>query len=374
MPSARNEPSEFAGLARREAALGRRRYALILAALCQMLSFTLYSMAIWQDNPGTRFHATYAVLCRDPFTHDPVGEPQARHRILGPLIAYAVGLRGDSGQLVLIAATFLFLVLFYLFVRRRWDCEGATLFTALIATTPVVSTSQSWPGYSDILGEVAILVAMMVSSPWLTGPILFVGMLGDERCIAAAPLVALWHVGIKTDRRPAVAFLIRGLGSTVALMLWIAFYKWIESEFVRQMPDFDNDEFKASIADGRFALNAVTYLPGGVYYALRSAWLFPALAVARGGEPGRGWLTIAVGVATAAALIPGALVDDHSRCMAVAWPVVLIAADTVRRQTPEQFSLLVYVALVLNIVTPMYDVFARGFVLREPLLAELFHL
>lgn len=357
--------------ARLEARVGRAWFALLVAGVAQLLSFTLYSYHFWDPTPA-RFVNTYAVLCRDPFTHAPVDTPQARQRVLGPLVAYAVGLRGEGGQAVLVAAVFLFLAGFYLLARRRWPCEETVLLTLLMATTQTVTTSQTWLGYPDVLASAAVLACMAARRPWVFGPVLFLGMLGDERCVASAPLAALWHVAVRTDPRPARAFLARGAWAAAALGAWAGFYKWVQAEYVSGMPDYDNAEFLRAHLTGRMAVHGLTYLPGAAFEAFRTAWMFPALFFVGSAARGRRRFGAAVAAFTLLAAVPGLVVIDHSRCIALCcWPVVLIGAESVRRESPGGFRSLVYAAVTLNMVTPMYDVLTDGYFLRFPLPAAL---
>ena len=99
------------------------------------------------SNPG--YGISYGPLS-DPFTRAPIFEQQTRHRILVPLIAYALGLRATTdGAAVPVAANTAYLALLYGLLRRSLPAGRAAMSVLLMATTLVVISSQTWLGYPD---------------------------------------------------------------------------------------------------------------------------------------------------------------------------------------------------------------------------------
>jgi hypothetical protein len=300
-------------------------------------------------------------LCADPFTHDPIGEPQVRHRILGPLIAHALGLRGISGLWVIPVSATVYLALLYLFARRWQSPAVAAGIVLLISTTPVVYVAQTWLGYPDILGHLAILVCLMTRAIWPVAPVLFLGMLGDERCAAAYPLVVLWHFWNEPPdvrwRRAAA----RVAASMVAAAAWYAVYRWIQVEFV--IPTgWDQRSFSQEVLSGKYLREGKLFIPLGVFYALRGAWLFPILLTgvwARRPDPIRSRVmsVAAYWAAAGTAIGQGVVVMDVNRCVALCWPAVLIAIRYLSVDRPVAVRHWLTAALVLNLFTPAYNVY-----------------
>jgi hypothetical protein len=347
-----------------EGRFGRAGTAVAVALVVQATSFFFYShhfRPLYKFNE--RLTESYGPLCADPFTHAPIGEPQVRHRILGPLIAYAVGLRGVSGVAVLPAAVTVFLILLYLFARRWLPPASAVGAVLLMATTPVVIFSQTGLGYPDVLGHIALLLCLMTATAWPVVPILFLGMLGDERCAAAFPLVVLWHFWADPREvrwRRAVA---RVVAAAVAVAAWVAVYRWIQLEFVGPSGG-DNRSFAQTVLSGHWLKEGLPFVPLGMYFALRAAWLFPAMFTVVWWA-GRAPIATRVGVlaaywaAVGVALGQGVLVVDVSRCVALCWPGVIIALRHLYHEMPVAARHWLAAAVVLNLFTPNYNVFGR---------------
>jgi hypothetical protein len=106
------------------------------------------------------------------------------------------------------------------------------------------------------------------------------------------------------------------------------------------------------IRDGR--LN----VPLGVYYSLRSAWLFPimlTIAWVRGRWAALAAYWVAIGLA----VVPGLLVVDVSRCVALCWPAVLIALRHLYHENPRVTGHWLTAAVALNVCTPVYNVYGK---------------
>jgi hypothetical protein len=349
-----------------EARLGRVGTAIAVALVVQAISFVLYSYhfrPFWQFNG--RLVDSYAPLCADPFTRVPIGEPQVRHRILGPLIAYAMGLRGVSGEAVLPVAVTLFLTLLYLFAGRWLPPASAAGVVLLLATTQAVTVSQTWLGYPDVLGHLALLVCLMTAAAWPVAPVLFLGMLGDERCLAAYPLVVGWHFLAEAPDRRWGRAAARVAAAGAAALAWLVVYRFIQAEYVSPA-GADNGSFVRWVLSGGALRRYLPVVPLGIYFALRSAWLFPIMLTVA--WAGRRWAVLAAfWAAVGVAIGQGVLVADISRCVALCWPAVLIALRHLYDQNPATARHWLVAALALNLCTPLYNVVGTSILPSMPL-------
>jgi hypothetical protein len=342
-----------------EARSGRFAVAIGLAIACQACSLFLYSPPFGDLQP--RLWGSYGPLCADPFTRSPIWEAQTRHRILAPLIAYGLGLRGTSGAAVPVLANTAFLALLYILLRRSLPAGRAAMSVLLMATTLVVITSQTWLGYPDSLGHLGLLICLSTRPIWPLIPCLLLMMLAEERSLVAAPLIVLWHfLREPPDERWSRAVL-RSISVIAALALWLMAYQWMKEAFLIRFTAQD-----AHIGLGVIQAN-IFAIPGGYYYALRSAWLLPIM-LATVWWRRRPIQLGAFLAATAVALIAVLIVDDLSRAMAFSFPAVLIALVELERQEGQALGYWLRAALFLNLFTPQYQVLGfRGFYVYWPM-------
>jgi hypothetical protein len=328
---------------------GRLGTAGLVALATQLLSLLLYGPVI--AIVPMRLMQSYAPMCEQPFGKIAMGEPQVRHRILAPVIAYSLGLRGPSGLLVPVAANTLLLAGTYLLLRRQAPPKVALQAAVLLSTTLVVITSQTWWGYPDALGHLAVLLGMATPSPVLIGLSLYFGMLGDERCAAAVPLLLFWHFRESYSASRWTRLVLQALASGLAVALWGLTYFWLKQHF--QIAPYPPE-----VVGLRLAIRQIGAIPAGAYFALRSAWALPILLTVS-------WLwerplTALVFLLTVVlAVIPGTVVQDTSRSMAFAYPAIFIALAEMNRRDRERASQPLRVAIFLNLFTPQYQVVAK---------------
>jgi hypothetical protein len=70
-------------------------------------------------------------------------------------------------------------------------------------------------GYFDAVTQLTLALALLISRPWLLGPLAFVGALNDERFLIAAPFIVLWHA-----RGPGLKELVRSAWPRIAALLF----------------------------------------------------------------------------------------------------------------------------------------------------------
>ena len=346
-------------LARLEARSGVWAAAFVVGLVVQLASLVLYFPRHIPD----RLAFTYAPLCAQPFTHEAVHEPGIRGRILGPLMAYAVGLRGPSGAAIPFAANLPMLACAYVLIRRRSDPGTALLSTALLSTTLATITSQTWLGYSDSLANLALIACLLVRSPIALGGLLLTGMFADERIAAAVPLVLLWHH--IEDGGHWRATITRAAALGVAVGLWWAGNAWLLATFAHDPQGFN--QLAGQALRGDFLRHHLRNLPVGIFYAFRWAWLLPiTLGWHWLGQRNFGRLAVLLGTMAACAGLAG-LVLDMSRVMSVTFPALLLAVACFSASWPELNRLGLLVLLLANVATPAGQVIGTEIVTLTPL-------
>jgi len=355
--------ARLGGLAQR---IGETPTAM-LVALCAFL-FSLFM--IFPVEPaylllgGRMDHKTYGDLTytsRFYFSYLPISEdlgvrtqPEylfTRHRILGPIIAHLLHLRGRMSAVVPVGANFFLLWAIYAALRKRrlpHDLCASTVFT--LSLTLIVATSQAWVGYQDSLGCLAIALALWTDSIPLAALAFLIGMFAEERILIAGPLFVIWHALDDASPRWFGRAVLRSISLVVVLGLWLGYYFALH----RHLNITTKDVTSVAFEDFR---QYKSYVWPGFYYGLRAAWLLPAMLIGR-------WL-LERGRRTAAALMLFSIlmvlavslrVGDISRVCCLAFPAVLLAAVYLYRGHAASARYYMLGALMLNVVSPCLSI------------------
>jgi hypothetical protein len=294
-----------------------------------------------------RLCESYLPLCEDPWHTETPEYPQTRHRILAPVIAHYLGLRGYGAALLPWLTNVPLLAVVYLGIHRRLGRRPAVLATLLTATTLSVLTSATWPGYPDSLAVLALVLCMFVPRTWFGALCLFLGGFADERIFAVVPFLLLWHGLEDTDRvlrRTVIRLALYG----AAAAAWFVCTRALQ----RYWGIDDHEAYVAAYNPGHDHPREIVM---GLYAAFRACWLFPLFM------PGR-WtlrqnplrpLTLALFVPIMAAALH---VGDISRVVSFALPAVLLGYVQVYRHDAREGLYLSLAALVINIVSPVYQI------------------
>jgi hypothetical protein len=335
--------------------------ALLLALLVQAGSFLLYSPALWNP-PALRFTEQFAPLAENPWRTDIAFDPQVRHRILGPVIAHYLGLRGLWAAIPAVAANTLFLAVCYQILLRFAISQLSLLLLTLLATTQTVVSTQTWIGYQDSFGHLAIACCLYFRNAWLCIPLIVLGMLGDERCATALPWVVLWHFALAADHRwrRSVIWAVAGF---LAIAIWWTIFRWVQGALVPETAKAALN-WKEVVAVRYLAIN-LNYIPLGAYEAFRAAWILPLLLIPVLVRQ-RLWLVL-FGFLTALTIciLQASLVADISRCSSFGWPALMLSVYYLSQHSPQRLARAVRFALLLNIFTPSYQIIG-GQPLRPP--------
>jgi hypothetical protein len=352
---------------RLEERTGKIGAAILVAVAIQATSFFLYAppfggVFLHRLVGGVflhRLHHTYIPLCKDPFTRSPVGEPYVRHRILAPLIAYSIGLRGVSGAAVPVVAITLMLGFLYGLLRRDLPPDHAAMGVFLLGTTLAVITSQTWLGYADSLGHLGVVVCLLLGSILPLAPIMLLAMLSEERAAVAIPLIVFWHFLRESQEVRWRKAAWRCVVLSASFGLWVVCFLAMKRAFAIQWP-------QGFVVGLPFIKEQLTSIPAGAFYALRGAWILPIMLAAYWWR--RRMLMLAAFLAAILlALGPCIGTGDTSRSMAFAFPAVVIALSELHKEDSARCRLLLETALLLNIVTAQYQVVVNHFSLYVPL-------
>jgi len=363
-------------IAKTESKLGQPLTLLLLiatiTATCLFLAYpaeiiTALFGQLSRTSPNDRFTNSYLPLTYNPWNlHlDPYWD-QTRFRILGPLIAYYTHLRGRPSVLVSPLANPLIYCISYIYLRKRTQPSTAFLATLLLSLTLACLTSQTWAGFQDSLGSLFLLLAMTISSAPVSAACVFIGMLAHERILAAAFLLLFWHEWMNeplADRLKRTA--TRSAWLLLAAALWALFVIIFKHHLNIDLAMAKRD----AVSDVR---TYETSIWPGWYYALRGGWIPPAALIALSICSRKFQTPALIGLAIAPILAMSLVSGDISRGASVAFPAIFIAILLLYRTRPALTNHLLFAAVLLQILSPIYTVVGPGFRPLFPLPLALF--
>jgi len=305
----------------------------------------------------------FVAQCENPFRTDI--EPALRWRLLPPLVAHHLGLRGTIAFIIPWLGVFALLSAVASWSARLLAARTSAFFlTLLVATSSAVLVPLHWLGINDAwiwFGLLAIacsrsqyaLVFAALLCPWI-----------DERFLIGLPL-ALW---CRYQLQPSVHTRLL-LASLLPAVPYIAIRLVALLNAPADAPD--NAFLRHTLTEYRTWLPLA---PLGWWMALRAAWPLALAAFARQSPvPLR---TTAVGVALSSftLLVSAVLAADLSRSAAVILPLLVVGAVTLSAQLPSYVRLFLAVCAVANLVIPAAHIVYRKIDIVDSLPVELYRL
>ena len=324
-----------------------------LLASAFVVAFTAELISVFLASTMTGYYsARFTGLSLDPFARGtvPIPYPEHRLRLLGPLLAWALGLKGAWGTLIPPAFNVPLLMVVYHVLRRRVSLNATVAATLLLATTQVTMTSRTLLGYHDSMVFFFLLLAMV--SPSIAGCLVCFGLalLGDPRAALCIPVMAVWTALEGGQGWKAGAIRAGSLG-----LITIGFV--IGSKFMLEYLDYGNQASGRLLTyfDGRYLKDIDLYfLPLSTWMTFKAGWLFAVAPI---------WLWLGTRPWLAAALLgnllvivgAGILVHDVSRALAFAFPFVVIGVILTHRVAPRYTAAIIGTCYAVNVFTPFYQ-------------------
>ena len=327
-----------------ERRVGPRVAAGLVAAVLLLLAALYVTPSPVAGNHGCHYQA----LSVAPFDFD--AHNRLQNRVLTPLVAHCLGLRGRTYLLLPVVIGWILLALVHAHARRRGlapgECAGVT---ALLAFSTPILASLHFTGYTDTTTYLAVFVTWIARSLPVATIAFAVAVANHESAMFAAP----WLIAARAldcGSRRAYAF-AACLGA--ALVPTAVYRAWLQSVMPGGLDTayfLTLDNVQRSL--GEIAKNAWL----GVFMAFKLLWWFAfagALACWRGGRRGRAaWFGL-VCVCAAAQLV---FATDTSRLLGLAFPAVLAGAYVMRDRDPAAFPRVLWTLLAYNLLVPQYYV------------------
>ena len=346
---------------------------LAAAVLSEGVSFLFASS--WYVNHADRFTS----LSVAPFAVGDIPIPYAEHRLrlLGPVIAWSLGLGGSIyGTLIPVLANFPLLALAYVFVRQRSSVQMAMASVLLLSTTHLTMTSRTELGYHDSLVYLFCLGALLAKRPFLKGILLFFALFGDIRALLVAPFIVMWPEDV-SDRFPPFVVMAKRAGvCVVAAVAWIMSARMLLEFF--QYDQVLLERVTDAGLLGRVEMDGEVVDPIDPYIlhlsvlvAFKAAWLFVFIPLGTIVQRNR-LVGAFLALAFLAVAAPAFLVHAVSRAMGFAFPLILLGLVELWRRSPSTGLVVAGTCLAVNLISPFYHGMTWGlWVISYPLPLEL---
>lgn len=320
--------------------------ALFVALAVELFSFLLISRLTLNYHSFSRF----VWVSENPFGLIPDALPEHRHRVLGPLIAYVLHLRGLSSLVVPLVANLALEAGSYVWLRRqrvRADC--AWLAVLVLGTTLVVASNRIVLGFQDSLAAIGLLLMLASHNPALSAGFLLVFMFADERIVTGVPLVLFWRFMQRPRGQALGDFILRAACYGVAAAIALGLIHWIRAH--TGVLEGATEHLRSTLEFGLFR-EQIDALGLGYFLALRGAWLLPALALL--------WLArrstreaVLFGAGILLALPAASLIADVSRVAALCVvPALYISVALLSRDSQPTLRRTLIYALAINVLCP----------------------
>jgi hypothetical protein len=212
-------------------------------------------------------------------------------------------------------------------------------------------------GYTDsVYFFFLFLTFASVSKPYLSALFFALALLSHESCLFLFPFLVLyyWHLH-KDNLNPTFKYSVL----LILAIIPLALYRYWVNKHISVVYDF---HFYFSESNIRFTLEKVKpRIALGLLLVFRSFWALVIYAIYSMIKNKNYSLLLAVAVLILCDLAQLIIAYDITRMLCLCFPIMLISADEVRKEMPEnKFLLLLLILLVLNIFIPEYMMTCDG--------------
>lgn len=190
----------------------------LLALLAGALVYLGSELLVPAGTQCFSFGLDYQILSADPFAFG----GQLPHRMLGPLLAWLIGLGGAEFPQFMRLCSVLLLATVFWFVGRERNGMDATLATCAVAVSGAVQTYKTVVGFPDQLSFALLLLALAaVRTPVLFWALNGLSLLNHEMLLFFLPWL-LWQ-----RRLAGISLLRDGVGLAIVGAFYAGFRLWV---------------------------------------------------------------------------------------------------------------------------------------------------
>jgi hypothetical protein len=297
----------------------------------------------------------YAILSKDPFEF--ITPNAFRYRILPPLLGYLTGLRGTNFFILPLIFAILFLsAIYWSFRKKHFSPFDSVLMSALIAFSCVVLIQLTAPGYTDAVYYFFLFMSFVfIPKPYISAFFYCLALLSHESCLFMFPGLVLyfWHLN-RNNFRYVLKYAVLLGTSTIPMFLyryWVSLHIDVEYDM----------SFYFSEENIRFTLGKVLpLLSAGTFFAFKLFWILPVYILFRSVQKRNYSMFLFLAVMIVCDLAQLVIAYDVTRMLCLAFPIVLISAEELKKESPQKFTYLILILILLNFLIPQYFMSCDG--------------
>ena len=320
--------------------------ASLLIAVVLLAVAALYVTPAFQ---AVNHGINYQSLSVSPFDFSTPND--VRLRILTPLVAHCLFLRGDAYLALPLIVGLLFLAAIYVHYRTRgYNGAEATGIAALMAFTTPILFLLHYPGYTDTTSYLLLFLSLVsLDRHWLWPVFYALAVLNHESNLFAAPIILL--AANRREFRLSRSLLVIVL--LIAAIVPLALYRHFVQ--LHGQVQYDAAYYLNRERLHRSIVLVGQLLPLGIFMAFKLGWLFPLAALRHSFGQRRMLEGVFFIAAFVCALAQLALASDTSRLLTLAFPAVLVGAEVAREKWGQDFfAHRLWVLIGLNFLVPQY--------------------
>ncbi len=274
----------------------------------------------------------YAMLAADPF--HPAADNPVGHRILAPLVSWAIGFRGQYLLFTNLLFVLALLVMVFVWLRGRGHGILACLIgTSTLALSMTALTTLHYGGYPDALCYLLVFAAWWARGrPWASCLLFLLAMLAHESAVFLTPWLAL-EMARRDEGDPAPAR--RRWAGPAGVAATVLVFLAIRLAMERAHPSV---AYTAAFYLGPLASDPLHWFREsaphrwlGVAAAFNLCWIFAFAAAAHLVSIGRRADAAVLLLPIACALAQLFVAYDVTRLATLAFPSVLLGAEHLLR-------------------------------------------
>jgi hypothetical protein len=291
----------------------------------------------------------YASLSLGPF--DFSEQNNLRFRILTPLIAYLLGLRGSLYIILPLLVAIFFLGLIYRYSRKTETDVSSFLITAMICFSTPILFLLHFQGYVDITSYTLILLIMMnIRKRLLVSVLTSLLLLNHDSNVFILP--AIFYYLCITQHNKRYGIISTATIMVPAVIIFFVYRYWVNSN---SPVDFNAENYFGQTMENIKTIAA--YFPVGFFYAFKLFWILPILAFYHYWREKNIQIIILWLLILAAALGQLLIASDTSRLIGLAFPLIIFSAFKMHHVWGQAvFQKRVFYLLIFNFLIPQYYV------------------
>lgn len=317
-----------------------------------ILSFILLVLACIYVRPGTNYighGVNFEELSRHPF--GPYDITTVGYRIMTPLIAFLLGLRGKPFIILNLVFAAINIGLIYYWFRSRLDRPGDALLAALTITfSCVILVTIFYAGFCDALTYLSIfLLWWFRSRPVYFYPIFMIGVLNHESVLFLIPGFIFFKL-VESDKRwKTLLELVIGFGLVLSFYGW--FRGWIDS---RVRIELGYKYYLKPLLDDPlvWVKRAFTHWPIGWFSVFKLLWIFPMAAAVSLWQRGDRNTVIGMLLFFGGAAAQLIIAYDTTRMLTLSYLVMIIALEHLLRTNAFEFRRWAPWIFLFNLLIP----------------------